>query len=142
MLSFLDAFSGYHQIPMAPADEEKTAFITPHGLYCYKVMPFRLKKRRRHLSETDDKDLQALSWSHSGKVFHLLRRYNMKLNPSQCAFGVSAGQFLRFMVTQREIKVNPDQIKAVMEALALGAKGVAAPHRQTRCTGTVHSPIH
>ena len=43
MLSFINAFSGYHQIPMAPADEEKTAFITPHGLYCYKVMPFRLK---------------------------------------------------------------------------------------------------
>ena len=43
MLSFLDAFSGYHKIPMAPANEEKTAFITPHGLYCYKVMPFRLK---------------------------------------------------------------------------------------------------
>ncbi|WJZ85623.1 hypothetical protein VitviT2T_005146 [Vitis vinifera] len=43
MLSFLDAFSEYHQIPMAPADEEKTAFITPQGLYCYKVMSFELK---------------------------------------------------------------------------------------------------
>ena len=43
MLSFLNAFSGYHQILMSPADEEKTAFITPHGLYCYKVMPFGLK---------------------------------------------------------------------------------------------------
>ena len=43
MLSFLDAFSRYHWIPMAPADEEKTIFITPHGLYCYKVMPFGLK---------------------------------------------------------------------------------------------------
>ena len=43
MLSFLDAFSRYHQIPMAPANEENTAFITPHGIYCYKVMPFRLK---------------------------------------------------------------------------------------------------
>ena len=43
MLSFLDAFSGYHQIPMHPPDEEKTSFITPHGLYCYNVMPFGLK---------------------------------------------------------------------------------------------------
>ena len=43
MLSFLDAFSRYHQIPMASADEEKIAFITPHGLYYYKVMPFGLK---------------------------------------------------------------------------------------------------
>ena len=43
MLSFLDAFSGYHQIPMHPPYEEKTSFITPHGLYCYNVMPFGLK---------------------------------------------------------------------------------------------------
>lgn len=43
IFSFLDTFSGYHQILMAPEDEEKTSFITPHGLYCYKVMPFGLK---------------------------------------------------------------------------------------------------
>ena len=43
MLSFMDAFTGYHQIPMHPSDAEKTSFITPHGLYCYNVMPFDLK---------------------------------------------------------------------------------------------------
>ena len=43
MLSFLDVFSGYHQILMALMDEEKIAFITPHRLYCYKVMSFELK---------------------------------------------------------------------------------------------------
>ena len=43
MLSFLDAFSGYHHIPMYPPDVEKTSFITPHRLFCYNVMPFRLK---------------------------------------------------------------------------------------------------
>ena len=43
ILSFLDAFSGYHQILMHPPDSEKTTFITLHGLYCYNVMPFGLK---------------------------------------------------------------------------------------------------
>ena len=46
MLSFLDAFSGYHQIPMYPLDSEKTSFITPHGLFCYNIMPFGLKNVR------------------------------------------------------------------------------------------------
>ena len=44
MLSFLDTFYGYHQIPMFRLDQEKLTFITPHGLYCYNVMLFRLKK--------------------------------------------------------------------------------------------------
>ncbi|RVW80974.1 hypothetical protein CK203_054674 [Vitis vinifera] len=39
----------------------------------------------------------------------------MKLNPSKCAFGVSAGKFLGFMVNQRGIEVSPDQVKGVME---------------------------
>ncbi|KAL0406994.1 UNVERIFIED_CONTAM: Transposon Tf2-12 polyprotein [Sesamum latifolium] len=42
-LSFMDGSSGYNQIRMAPADEELTAFRTPKGIYCYKVMPFGLK---------------------------------------------------------------------------------------------------
>jgi hypothetical protein len=42
LLCFLDAFSGYHQIKMAREDEEKTAFITPCGVYCYVCMPFGL----------------------------------------------------------------------------------------------------
>ena len=43
MLLFLDAFSGYHQIPMHPPDVEKTAFNTLHGLFCYNVMPLGFK---------------------------------------------------------------------------------------------------
>ena len=42
-LSFMDAYSGYNQIPMNPSDEEHTSFIIDRGLYCYKVMPFGLK---------------------------------------------------------------------------------------------------
>ena len=46
LLTFMDAFSGYNQIKIAEEDQEKTAFITSQGLYCYKVMPFRLKNAR------------------------------------------------------------------------------------------------
>ena len=42
-MNFLDAFQGYHQIPLALGDQEKTSFVTPTGNYHYKVMPFGLK---------------------------------------------------------------------------------------------------
>ena len=42
-MSFLDAFQGYHQIPLASNDQKKTTFVTPVGNYHYKVMPFGLK---------------------------------------------------------------------------------------------------
>ena len=42
LLSFLDAYSGYHQIFMSKEDEVKTSFITPCGTYCFVRMPFRL----------------------------------------------------------------------------------------------------
>ncbi|RVX20296.1 Transposon Ty3-G Gag-Pol polyprotein [Vitis vinifera] len=128
MLSFLDAFSGYHQIPMTPADEENTAFITPHDLYCYKVMSFGLKNvgaiYQRLMTKIfkplvgrtvevyiDDIVVKSKTREehtfHLQEVFHLLRKYGMKLNPSKCTFGVSAGKFLGFMVSQRGIEVSP-----------------------------------
>ena len=51
-----------------------------------------------------------------------MRAYNMKLNPTKCAFGVSAGNFLGFMVTQRRIEVNPGQIKVVLETAIPNSK--------------------
>ena len=49
------------------------------------------------------------------EIFDTLRSYNMKLNPSKCAFGVTAGKFLGFMVSQRDIEANPDKIRAIVE---------------------------
>jgi hypothetical protein len=43
IFSFMDGFSCYNQIKMAPEDEELTTFRTPKGIYCYKVMSFGLK---------------------------------------------------------------------------------------------------
>ncbi|RDX84751.1 hypothetical protein CR513_34151, partial [Mucuna pruriens] len=44
LLSFMDTYSGYNQIKMHPRDEAKTTFITDAETFCYRVMPFGLKK--------------------------------------------------------------------------------------------------
>ena len=49
------------------------------------------------------------------ETFNTFRSYNMKLNPNKCAFGVTAGKFLGFMVSQRGIEVNPEKIRAIVE---------------------------
>ena len=49
------------------------------------------------------------------ETFKTLRKCRMKLNPSKCAFGVSCGKFLGFMVLQRGIEANPNKIRAILE---------------------------
>ena len=49
------------------------------------------------------------------ETFETLRQYKMKLNPSKCAFGVSSGKFLGFMVSQRGIEANPNKIQAILD---------------------------
>ena len=62
---------------------------------------------------------------HLQEAYELLRRYGIKLNPLKCAFGVSSGKFLGFMVTQRGIEANPIQLKAIMNSQAsTSRKGV------------------
>ena len=50
------------------------------------------------------------------ETFNTLRSYNMKLNPSKCVFGVTAGKFLGFMVSQRGIEVNPEKVQAILDS--------------------------
>ena len=54
--------------------------------------------------------------THLQQTFDILIKYGMTLNPSKCAFGVSAGRFLGFMVTQRGIEANPAQLKAILQS--------------------------
>jgi len=136
LLSFMDAFSGYHQIPLCPEDQEKTAFITDRGLHCYKVMPFGLKNAGatyqrlvNRLFEpligqtmevyVDDMIVKSkLEGDHNRdlqKTFEILRAFNMKLNPKKCVFGVRSGKFLGFMISNRGIEANPDKIQAILD---------------------------
>ena len=57
-------------------------------------------------------------WEHLNdlqETFDTLRQYNMKLNPNKCAFGVSSGKFLGFMVSYKRIEANPDKIQAILD---------------------------
>ena len=135
LLSFMDVFSGYKQIRMDEVDQEKTSFVTSQGLLCYKVMSFGLKNAGatyqrlvNHMfhpqigrnvevyiddmlvkSQDEGKQLDDLQ-----ETFDTLRQYNMRLNPSKCAFRVSSGKFLGFMVSHRGIEANLDKIQAIL----------------------------
>ena len=143
MLFFINVFFGYHQIPKFQPDEEKTAFVTPPRLYYYKVMLFGLKNAGATYQRLITKIFKPLigqtvevyiddivvksktkneHTQHLEKTVRLMKAYNMKLNPAKCAFGVSTGKFLGFMVTQRGIEVSFDQIKVVMETPAPSCK--------------------
>ena len=133
-MSFLDAFQGYHQIPLALDDQEKTAFVTPIGNYHYKVIPFGLK----NVGSTYQRMMTKMFKSQLGNnieiyiddmvvknkmvsehledlrtIFEILRNHKLHLNASKCSFGVGSGKFLGYMVTHRRIEVNLDQIKAI-----------------------------
>ncbi|GKV49566.1 hypothetical protein SLEP1_g56308 [Rubroshorea leprosula] len=135
-LSLLDAYSGYHQVPMAPEDEEKTSFYAGDEIYCYVMMPFGLK----NAGATYQKMVTIVFRAQIGKnlevyvddivvksqkaedhladldeTFNNLRKNKMRLNPAKCIFDVESRKFMGFMVSQRGIEVNPEKIRAIAE---------------------------
>ncbi|KAI5347393.1 hypothetical protein L3X38_015272 [Prunus dulcis] len=132
----MDGFSGYNQIKMAPEDEELTAFRTPKGVYCYTVMPFGLKnagatyKRAMTINFSDmlhntiecyvdDLVVKTKKREHHlndlKRVFDRLQKHQLKMNPLKCAFGVTSGKFLGFVVRHCGIEIDPSKIKAILE---------------------------
>ena len=120
---------------MEEADQEKTSFVTSQGLFCYKVMPFRLKSAgamyQRLMNKmfahqigrnvqvyVDDMLVKSVReddhLSDLQETFDTLRMYNMKLNQSKCAFGVTVVKFLGFMLSQKGIEINPEKVQAIM----------------------------
>ena len=53
--------------------------------------------------------------AHLAEAFQILKKYNMKLNPAKCTFGVSARKFLGFIVNNRGIEANPYKLKVVLD---------------------------
>ena len=134
MFLFMDGFSRYNQIKMAPKDAEKTAFKTPIGNFYYNVMPFGLKNvgatyQRKMTaifhdmmhqeledyvddivvkSKKREEHVQVLR-----KVFERCKAFKLRMKPLKCAFRVSSRKFLDFLVHSRGIDVDPAKATAI-----------------------------
>ena len=70
------------------------------------------------------------------ETFNTLRKYQMKLNPMKCVFGVSSGKFLGFMVSQRGIEANSKKVKAILDMTS--PRSVKEVQRLTGCIATLN----
>jgi hypothetical protein len=134
LLCFLDAYSGFHQIPMSREDEEHTAFITVDGLFCYVSMPYGLKNALPTFMHAMNKtfgdligdlievyvdDIVVKIKSHASlldnlaQVFDRLRTTRTKLNPNNCVFKVTTGKLLGFLVSYQGIEANPEKTRTI-----------------------------
>jgi hypothetical protein len=136
VISFMDGNAGYNQIYMAEENIHKTVFRCPGhlGLFEWVVMTFELKNAgatyQRAMNyifheligkivEIYIDDIVVKSKGHQEhladlrKALECIRRHGLKMNPNKCAFGVSAGQFLGFMVHERGIEISQKTISAI-----------------------------
>src|SRR4051812_9135659 len=135
-MSFMDGFLGYNQIKMFPADEKHTSFRTPLGVYCYTVMPFGLKNAGATYQRAMDKifrpyirktvecyvdDIAVKSRRQTEhlidlrEVFDVMRRHQLKMNPTKSFLGVSTGKFLGFVINSKGIFLDPEKVKAIQD---------------------------
>ncbi|XP_059650407.1 uncharacterized protein LOC132296208 [Cornus florida] len=141
ILSFMDGHSGYNQIYLAEEDVHKTAFRCPGsiGTFDWIVMPFGLKNAgatyQRAMNSIfhdmigrfmeiyiDDVVVKSSAkrqhLEHLKRAFERMRIHKLKMNPLKCAFGVSAGNFLGFLVHKRGIEVDQNKVKAIINVRA------------------------
>jgi len=141
IISFMDGNAGYNQIFMAEEDIPKTAFRCPGhvGLFEWTVVTFGLKNAGATYQRAmnfifhkfigklveiyiDDVVVKSGDFikhlADQRKVLQCTRKHGLKMNPNKCAFGVSAGQFLGFMVHQRGIETSRRSIDAINKIIA------------------------
>ena len=132
----LDLKSGYWQIPMGKESQQKTAFVTPDGLYQSKRMPFGLCNGPASFQRTMDEILTGLKWNvclvylddlvicgktyqeHQNKletVFLAIEKAQLTLNLSKCHFAQRQILCLGHQVTSGGITPDPSKIDAIID---------------------------
>jgi hypothetical protein len=136
LLSFLDCYSGYHQIPLKKEDQIKTSFITLFSDLYYTMMLFGLKS----VGATYQRGMQWCLHTQLGcnakayvddvvvktreddglisdlaETFDNLRKFKMKLNLEKCIFGVPSRKLHGYMVSRCGIDPNLEKVSAIMK---------------------------
>lgn len=138
-LSILNEYSKYNEIFIAKEDVPKTEFRCPGAIDTYKwvVMPFGLKNvgatyqrvmnsifhnfietfMQIYINDIVVKSVSGKShMDHLRQSFKRMRKHGLNMNPLKCAFSMQDGDFLGFVVHKKEIKINQNNTKAIMEA--------------------------
>nr|AAT73645.1 hypothetical protein [Oryza sativa Japonica Group] len=120
VISFLDGNAGYNQIFMAEEDMYKMVFRCPGfvDLFEWVVMTFGLK----NACATYQRAMNLIF--HDLLAFERMRQNGLKMNPLKCAFGVSAGKFLGFMVHERGVEIDPKKIEKICDFKAPTCKPI------------------
>jgi hypothetical protein len=134
MYSFLDGFSRYHQIKIAPEDRYKTAFITDWGAFVWVVMPFGSKNAqptyqravnqafKEYLGDfmklfLDDLSVYSTTKTHLDKLrkcFTKCCEFGISLNPEKCYFLVCSSMILEYVVSAEGEFPYPKKIEALV----------------------------
>jgi hypothetical protein len=151
MINFLDGNAGYNQIFMAEGDVAKTVFRCPGfvGLFEWVVMTFGLKNAEATYQRAmnlifhdllgvllkvyiDDLVIKLTSFEEHlvdlGVVLERMRKYNLKMNPWKCTFGVSAGRFLGFIVHKEGIEIDRKMVESIRKV------------QEPKCKRECHTP--
>jgi hypothetical protein len=136
MISFLDSNAGYNQIFMAKEDVSKTVFPCPGfvGLFEWVVMSFGLKNAGAMYQRAmnlifhdllgvlmevfiDDMVVKSVGFKEYMTDLKLsqerMKKYGLRMNPLKCAFGVTLGRFLGFVVHEHSIQINTKKIESI-----------------------------
>ncbi|KAL0332157.1 UNVERIFIED_CONTAM: hypothetical protein Scaly_2117200 [Sesamum calycinum] len=128
----MDASQGYHQIALNPDDQKRVSFITSGRTYCYfgfknagvtyqRLVDHMFHEQLGHNMEVYIDDMLVKNrqmdqhLADLAEAFGTLKKFHMKLRPAKCAFGVRSGKFLGYMVKEKMIEVNLEQIRAIQE---------------------------
>lgn len=134
IFSSIDLMKAFNQVPVDPADIQKTAIITPFGLYEFEYMTFGLRNAAQTFHRLIDEALRGLDFTiayiddifiasdnipqhkeHLKGVFTRLAEHVLKANLTKCSFPQEQLKFLGHLVTPDGIRLLPDKVQALKD---------------------------